>query len=155
MDNVRERILAAFDDAVHAGLATDGGPPVTRLERARQRAVDDAQRPAAIVIGGGEQRATEEATGQDEYRMTVEVWGFVTAGAEESVERAINDLYARVVRAASADPALGGLADDLRLRAMQHDLVAEGGKRTADFVAEFGIEYATEDGDPFRRLGEA
>ncbi len=150
--SVRERALAAFDNALFAALAADGGAPVTRLERARQRDIDDGQRPAVVVVGGGEERLEAEASGQDEYRMTVEVWGYVQAATNDpSVETALNDLYARVVAALAADLHLGGLVDDVRLLRFSHDLVDAGGARTADFVAEFAVEYATAEGDPYQR----
>ncbi len=149
--SVREQILAAFDERLFAALVADGGPSVTRLERARQRDIDDVRRPALLVIGGGEERLEAEASGQDEYRMTVEVWGYAQARSNESVETALNDLYARVVRALAVDPHLGGLADDVRFQRFSHDLVALGSARTADFVAEYAVEYATAEGDPYQR----
>lgn len=152
MISVREQVLVAFDAAIHAGLAGDGFGPVTRLERARQRAVDDGQRPAVVVVSAADDRPDVEGTGQDEYRMGVLVHGFVSAAAGASIEAAVNELYARIVRAALADPQLGGLADNLRHRGMNHDLTAQGGARTAEIIVEFEVDYATVEGDPFTAL---
>jgi len=149
---VRETVAQAADDQLFAGLADDGDAAVTRLDRARQQEVADAQRPAIVTVLGDESPADVQPSGSSPRTTEWRVWGFVTAASGESIETAVNRMAARIERAVLADTTIGGVADDVIYDGFEHDIEAQMGRRTADLVMTFRLIYSTAPDDPFAPL---
>ena len=137
---VREQVLAAF----FAKLQTLAGVAV---ERNRNREVTPEMMPALVLLEGGQRRQDE--TGLARYVAEADVEGYVLAATDAALGPTLNDLYARAVVAALADPTLGGLAVDVREGALDVMIVRESGRPAAGFSLTFEIEFFAAPADPF------
>jgi len=137
---VREQVLAAFLQALQqvAGAA---------VERNRNREVAAESMPALVMLDGGQRRQDE--SGLARYVAEADVEGYVLAATDAALGPALNDLYARTVVAALADPTLGGLAVDVREGALDVSVVRETGKPAAGFSLAFEIEFFAAPANPF------
>ena len=137
---VREQVLAAL-------LARLQTLPGVTVERNRNREVTPEMMPALVLLDGGQRR--QEETGLARYVAEADVEGYVLAATDAALGSTLNDLYARAVAAALADPTLGGLAVDVREGALDVMIVRENGKPAAGFSLTFEIEFFAAPADPF------
>ena len=137
---IREQVLAAFFARLQ-GLAG------VTVERNRNREVTPEMMPALVLLEGGQRRQDE--TGLARYVAEADVEGYVLAATDAALGPTLNDLYARAVVAALADPTLGGLAVDVREGALDVMIVRESGKPAAGFSLTFEIEFFAAPADPF------
>jgi len=137
---IREQVLAAFFQALQqvAGATVERNP---------NREVTPDMMPALVMLDGGQRRQDE--SGLARYVVEADVEGYVLAATDAALGAALNDLYARTVVAALADPSLGGLAVDVREGALDVSVVRETGKPAAGFSLTFEIEFFAAPADPF------
>ena len=137
---VREQVLAAFFARLQ-GLAN------VSVERNRNREVAPEMMPALVLLDGSQRRQDE--SGLARYVAEADVEGYVLAASDAALGPALNDLYARTVIAALADPTLGGVSIDVRGGALDVMIVRESGKPAAGFSLTFEIEFFAAPADPF------
>ncbi len=148
-DTIRERILAELKSTLTTALAT----PLPAIPVERNRDVAVSAYPTVVIVDGP-QTADSENTHRTEYRMEVDVEGYVKAVTPDLLGAAVNALYSRVVRAVLAnrifnatEPA--GLACDTRETEMLVEISrTEGSPPQAAFSVTFEIVFWTAEGDP-------
>lgn len=147
---IRERALEAFK----AALENNGG--AFAVKRNGGDTLATANAPAVDIVDGGQTRHVAgggdgEIFGQDTYTMRARCFGYVRSADGDALGAAISALYGQLVKAALADPTLGGVADYVREAVeslddpeMNHD----GNRPHANVVVHFEIDYVTKSGDP-------
>ena len=138
----REQVIAS----AIALLETIVLPGLT-VERDRVAPVHDEDCPK-IVVREGDERLEILFTGEDCYRLTIEVEAYV---AGQSASAVLGTVRAECDRVLLAQPPLGGLARDLRVSDEPKDPLlshkqAVFGKA---FVRTYELIYATVEGDPY------
>lgn len=140
---IREQALAAFEAALIAGLTA------IPVERNRSRAIPEDAAKYVLVFDGPQIKVSDE-TGVDVYRMTVSVEGYIRVKGDALAGPALNELYADVVVAATADLTLGGIAVDVREGNMPDAYIdPDATLATMAFELEFEIDYMTKQDDPY------
>lgn len=142
---IREQVAAAFA-ALLEGVEDLNGDAV-RVERGLNASVSDAP---LLAVEEGAERYADKGIGQLDVTLSVTVYGFVQAAADEgdpeaagpALMLAISTLHARVAALVLAEPRqLGGLATDMRLVAMSPGIAMEAAVHTGGFTAEYEIDY--------------
>lgn len=143
----RERVLAAFD----AALQTVPGITSDQVDRNRTDGVNlQKETPRLIQMDGGHE-VTESQTGEDEYRLSIDVDIYATAATDRELGAALNLLWGNVVQTVQADLSLGGLVRDIRQVDMSDpEVLKESGAPPAITAqVSFDVFFATAERDPF------
>jgi hypothetical protein len=152
-ETVRERVAAAFA-ALLDGLEDRNGDAVP-VVRGLDTGVAEAP---LLAIEEGAERYAENSMGQMDVTLSMTVYGFVHAAAEEGdpeaagpgLMRLIGDLHARVAGRVLAEPRqLGGIAMDMRLLAMTPGVAMDAAVHTGGFTAEYEILYQVDSSNLF------
>ena len=140
----REQVLAAIKTALDAVLPG-------RVERNRTKEVNlKTETPRLVMLDGGHE-LREDQTGEDEYRLSVDVDIYAAARSDAELGPALNTLWAEVVKALQADLSLGGLTQDIRQADMSDpEVLKESGAPPAITAqVSFDVFFATAERDPF------
>lgn len=140
--HVRRQIREAVETAL------DGLPSGAHVVKPRGHAVPRVRLPAVRVV------ALEEAAEPDVMgdggtlarRVTVTVQALAEGG--DDLENVLDDLAGEVETAVSADPTLGGLAEDSWLAATEAAPGEPGERRTGSIELAFAVLYRTARGAP-------
>jgi hypothetical protein len=143
-DSVREQIIAALVTAL------EGITGFTGLTVERDRDTEVSRFPTLVVLAGNQTADAGSGNLVTEYRMTVAVAGFTKpAASSDPATKAAHALYAAAVKAALADPTLGGLCVDITEGETQFGLDSvEGHARLGSFETQFEILFFAATGDP-------
>ena len=143
MTDRREQVLAAIKTALEAVLPG-------QVDRNRTTEVNLQEETPRLVMMDGGHELREDQTGEDEYRMSVDVDLYATAADDDDLGAALNALWAAVVTALQADLSLGGLTSDIRQVDMSDpEVLKEKGAPPAILAqVSFNVFFATAEGDP-------
>ncbi len=138
---VREQVLAAVATLLAA---------IPGVALYRNRTVPVATFPALVLRDGG-MTPSDETLGFTDYRLRLDVEGWVSAGTDAELGPAISELHAAVVAALLADTRLGGIAVDLHEGETSDPEIdrGEGRAPVAVFSTAFDVRFWTREGDPF------
>lgn len=143
MSDRREQVLAAIKAALDTAFPG-------QVDRNRTNEVNlKNETPRLVMVDGGHE-LREDQTGEDEYRLSVDVDLYVTAATDDELGPALNTLWAGVVKALQADLSLGGLTQDIRQVDMSDpEALKEKGAPPAIFAqVSFDVFFATAERDP-------
>jgi hypothetical protein len=147
MASKREQIILAFIAALEvASVGATTKPTGLTVHRSPLKPVAEDALPAQAVFWADDP-AEEGDLEQMDHMLELVVESRAKAAAGQSPETALDPLYVWAVKAAMADPTLGGLA----LRVLERDSVPDLEQRSATFGAlqtAFHIMYETLDADP-------
>lgn len=143
----REQVLAA----VKTALETVPGILPDQVDRNRSDAVNLKEETPRLVLVDGGHELREDQTGDDEYRLSVDVDIYATAASDAELGPALNLLWGNVVKTLQADLTLGGLAQDIRQVDMSdpEPLKEKGAPSAIVAQVSFDVFFATAERDPF------
>lgn len=139
---LRQAVTLALLGRLRAALA-----PVV-VQRNRRAFVDASEAPVLNLLPGGHTAEIQDY-GDVTYTMTPTIEGTVSAGTDDALDAALDDLYARAVAALAADPTLGGLCVQIAETALDVRVapVEESAAPLAFFSLDVAVEFRTPDGE--------